>query len=63
MMSGLTRDGKGRPNLSRETKFSGANEDREQRNSRETFFSVQLTMSRVGNHTRLSKFSGANEDR
>ena len=26
-MSGLTRDGTGRPNLSRETKFSGANRD------------------------------------
>ena len=28
-MSGLARDGTGRPNLSSETKFSGANGDRE----------------------------------
>ena len=28
-MSGLTRDGTGRPNPSRGTKFSGANGDRE----------------------------------
>ena len=27
-MSGLTRDGTGRPNLSRETNFSGANGDK-----------------------------------
>ena len=28
-MNRLTRDGTGRPNLSRETKFSGVNEDKE----------------------------------
>ena len=40
--------GTGRPNLSRETNVSGANEDRE------TFiFPVQLITSRIGNHTRL----------
>ena len=50
----LTRDGFGRrgtglPNPSRETKFSGANAD-----SEILFFSVQLTMCKVGNHrTRL----------
>ena len=36
------------PNSSRETKFSGANEDREQ-----FIFPVQLTTSRIGNLTRL----------
>ena len=40
--------GTGRPNLSRETKFSGANGDREI-----LFFLVQLTTSRIGNLTRL----------
>ena len=38
----------GRPNLSRETKFSGANGDGEM-----FIFSVQLTSSRIGTHTRL----------
>ena len=44
-MDELTREG---PNPSSENKFSGAN-----RNGEEVFFSVQLTTSRVGNHTRL----------
>ena len=39
-MSRLTRDGTGRPNPSRETRFSGANGDRER-----FIFSVQLTMA------------------
>ena len=34
----------GRPNLSRDTKFSGANGDREK-----SFFPVHLTTSRIGN--------------
>ena len=38
----------GRPNLSRETKFSGANGEREK-----TIFPVQLITSKIGNHTRL----------
>ena len=38
----------GRPNLSRETRFSGANGDREI-----FILSVQLTTSRFGNLTRL----------
>ena len=38
----------GRPNLSRETKFSGANGDREM-----FIFRVQLATSRIGNLTRL----------
>ena len=38
----------GRPNPSRETKFSGANADREM-----SIFPVQLTTSRIGNLTRL----------
>ena len=38
----------GLPNLSRETRFSGANADREI-----LFFLVQLTASRIGNLTRL----------
>ena len=46
-MSRLTRDGT-TVNLSRETKFSGANGDREI-----FIFSVQLTTSRIGNLTRL----------
>ena len=37
-----------RPNPSRETKFSGANEGREI-----LFFPVQLTTGRIGNLTRL----------
>ena len=37
----------GRSNMSRETKFSGANGDRER-----FIFPVQLTMSRIGNLTR-----------
>ena len=41
-------DGTGLPNPSRETKFSGANADREK-----NFFAVQLTTSRIGNLTRL----------
>ena len=45
-MSRLTRDGTAEP--SRETKFSGANEDREK-----NIFLVQLTTSRMGNLTRL----------
>ena len=41
------RRGTGRPNPSRETKFSGANGDR-----REIFiFPVQLTTCRISNHT------------
>ena len=43
--AGPGRDG---PNLSRETKMSGANEDREI-----FIFPVQLTTSRIGNLTRL----------
>ena len=44
------RAGVGResPNLSRETKLSGANADREK-----IVFAVLLTRSRIGNHTRL----------
>ena len=38
----------GRPNPSRETKFSGANVDR-----KILLFPVQLTTSRIGNLTRL----------
>ena len=38
----------GRPNLSCDTKFSGANGDRE-----EIVFLVQLTTSKIGNLTRL----------
>ena len=40
--------GTGQPNLTRETKLSGANGDREN-----SIFLVQLTTSRIGNHTRL----------
>ena len=47
-MSRLTRDGTGRLNPSRETKFSGAYGDRGM-----FVFPVQLTTSRVGNLTRL----------
>ena len=43
----MTRDGTAE-NPSRETKFSGANKNREIF----TFFSVQLTTSRIGNLTR-----------
>ena len=46
-MSRLTRDGTAEP--ARETKLSGANEDRDIIN-----FSVQLTTSKIGNLTRLS---------
>ena len=46
-MSRLTR-GAGLQNPSRETKFSGANADREI-----LIFPVQLTTSRIGNNTRL----------
>ena len=46
-MSRLTW-GTGRPNLSRETKFAGANGDREI-----LIFPAQLTTSRIGNLTRL----------
>ena len=42
-MSGLTRDGTGWPNLSRETTFSGASGDREN-----IIFPVQLATSRIG---------------
>ena len=45
-MSRLTRDGTAEP--VRETKFSGANADREM-----LIFPVQLTTSRIGNLTRL----------
>ena len=38
----------GQPNLTRETKLSGANGDREN-----PIFLVQLTTSRIGNRTRL----------
>ena len=41
------------PNLFRETKFSGANRDRE-----ESVLFVQLTTSRIGNLTRLFILSG-----
>ena len=44
-MSELTREG---PNPSSENKLSGANGDREK-----NIFPVQLTKSRIGNHTRL----------
>ena len=45
---GTERDGTGRLNPCRETKFSGTNGDRE------TFiFPVQLTTSRIGSLTRL----------
>ena len=47
-MSRLARDGTGRLNPSRKTKFSGANGDREMFS-----FPVQLTTSRIGNLTRL----------
>ena len=47
-MSRLTRDGTAKP-VSRETKFSGANGDREIM----YIFPVQLTTSRIGNLTRL----------
>ena len=47
-MSGLTRDGTGRPNLTREINLSGANGDR-----KKSVFPDQLTTSRIGNHTRL----------
>ena len=47
-MSTLTGDGTGRPNPSHETKFSGANADREI-----FIFSVQLITGRIGNLTRL----------
>ena len=47
-MSGLMRDGTGRPDLSRETKFLGASGDR-----RNFIFPVELTTSRIGNLTRL----------
>ena len=45
-MSGLQRGGTAEP--SRETKFSGANGDKEK-----TFFPVQLTSRRTGNHIQL----------
>ena len=45
-MSRLTRDGTAEP--SRETKFPGANGDRES-----IIFPIQLTTSRIGNLTRL----------
>ena len=45
-MSRLTQDGTA--NLTHETKLSGANEDREN-----SVFPVQLTTSKIGNHTRL----------
>ena len=44
----MQADGTRRPNLSRETKLSGANVDREI-----FIFSIQLTTSRIGNLTRL----------
>ena len=47
-MSRLARDGTERPNPSCETKFSGANGDREV-----LFFLVQLTTSSIGNLTRF----------
>ena len=40
--------GKGLPNPSRETKFSGANGNKEK-----IIFPIQLTTSRIGNLTRL----------
>ena len=46
-MSRLTRDGTA--NLSGETKFSGANGDR-----KKLIFPVQLTTSRIDNHTQLT---------
>ena len=47
-MSRLTRDGTGRLNPSRETKFSGTHGDRGI-----LIFPVQLNTSRIGNLTRL----------
>ena len=44
--------GRGRPNPSRETKFSGANADREM-----LTFPVQLTTFRIGNLTRVDPYS------
>ena len=44
-MDELAREG---PNPSSENNFSGANGD-----GKEIFFPVQLTTSRIGNHTRL----------
>ena len=41
----------GRPSLSREAKFAGANGDGE--NDFFRFFPVHLATSRIGNHTRL----------
>ena len=46
-MSGLTRDA-GRANPSRETKFSGANGEREM-----LIFTVELATGRIGKLTRL----------
>ena len=48
VQSFFTRDGTAEPNPSRETKFSGANADREVFS-----FPVQLTTSRIDNLTRL----------
>ena len=45
--------GTGRPNMSRETKFSGANGDREI-----FIFPVQLTTSRIGNLIPGDPYSG-----
>ena len=45
---GTGRDGTGRPNLSLETKFSGAIEDREKNK-----FPVQLNTSRISNLSQL----------
>ena len=48
----------GLPNPSRETKFSGANADREI-----FLFPVQLTTSRIGNRTRLIHTLAVCDDR
>ena len=55
-MSGLRRR-TGRPNPSRETKFSGVNGDRAK-----SIFPVQLTMTRIDNHTRFDPYSAESAD-
>ena len=51
-MSRLTRDGTKLPNLSHETKLSGAIADREV-----FIFSVQLTTSRIGSFNLVDPYS------
>ena len=50
--------GAGRPNPSRDTKFSGANRDKEL-----SIFPIQLITSRIGNLTRLIHTLAIREDR